>query len=135
MTPRTRYLSRLLGLFLLVLAAAELTQRSILAATALQIVNSPALLMICGMLTLVAGLAIVLGHNVWRGGATQVVVTILGWLMLLKGAALMIFPPASWAGTVQASGFANHDVWYGAPTIVLGAYLTFAGFRGDRPKA
>jgi hypothetical protein len=134
MTPRTRYLSRLIGLFLLVLAAAELTQRSILAATALQIVSSPALLMVCGMLTLTAGLAIVLGHNVWRGGATPVVVTILGWLMLLKGAALVVIPPASWAGIVRASGFANHDVWYGLPTIVLGAYLTFSGFRGDRSK-
>jgi hypothetical protein len=58
--PRTIYLSRLLGLFLLVLAAAELTQRSTLAATAMEFANSPALLLISGMLTLVAGLAIVL---------------------------------------------------------------------------
>ena len=46
------------------------------------------------MLTLVAGLAIVLAHNVWRGGAMAVVVTVLGWLLLLKGAALVVIPPA-----------------------------------------
>ena len=69
--PRTIYLSRLLGVFLLVLAVAELTQRSNLAATAMEFANSPALLLLSGMLTLVAGLAIVLAHNVWRGGAMQ----------------------------------------------------------------
>jgi hypothetical protein len=129
--PRTIYLSRLLGLFLLVLAVAEVIQRSTLAATAIEFANSPALLLISGMLTLVAGLAIVLAHNVWRGGATPVVVTVLGWLLLLKGAALVVIPPAAWDGIVQASHFADLYGLYGVLPLVLGVYLTFAGFRAD----
>jgi hypothetical protein len=130
--PRTIYLSRLLGLFLLVLTAAEITQRSTLAATAMAFANSPPLLLISGMLTLVAGLAIVLAHNVWRGGAMAVVVTVLGWLLLLKGAALVVSPPGSWGGIADASRFADLYAWYGVLPLVLGAYLTFAGFRADR---
>src|ERR1700733_8733833 len=86
MTPRTIYLSCLLGLSLMILAVAEIVQRSILAHTALAIVGSPPLLLVCGVLTLVAGVTIVVGHNVWRGGLMPVVVTILGWLLLFKGA-------------------------------------------------
>jgi hypothetical protein len=132
--PRTIYLSRLLGLFLLVLAAAEVTQRATLAATAMEFANSPALLLISGMVTLVAGLAIVLAHNVWRGGAMPVVVTVLGWLLLLKGAALVVIPPAAWGGIVQASQFAGLYGLYGVLPLVLGAYLTFAGFRADSSR-
>jgi hypothetical protein len=128
---RTIYLSRLLGLFLLVLAAAEVTQRATLAVTAMELASSPALLLISGMLTLVAGLAMVLGHNVWRGGAMAVVVTVLGWLLLVKGVALVVIPPAAWGGSVHASGFADLYGWYGVLPLVLGGYLTFAGFRAD----
>jgi hypothetical protein len=46
--------------------------------------NSP-LLLTFGMVFLTAGLAIVLGHNVWSGGALPVVVTVVGWLLLIRG--------------------------------------------------
>jgi uncharacterized membrane protein len=133
MTPRTRYLCRLLGLFFLILATAVLAQRSTLAQTTTEIANSPALLLVSGMLTLLSGLGVVLAHNVWRGGPAPLVVTILGWLLLLKGAALVIIPPAAWVGIVQASRFADLYPWYGLVPLVLGAYLTFAGFSVDRP--
>jgi hypothetical protein len=132
MTPRTIYLSRLLGLSLLVLAVAEIVQRSTLANTALAIVGSPPLLLVCGLLTLVAGVAIVVGHNVWRGGLMPVVVTILGWLLLFKGAALVVIPGDQWAGIVQASHFASLYVVYGILPPVLGIYLTVAGFLTGR---
>jgi hypothetical protein len=131
---RTIYLSRLLGVFLLVLAAGEITQRATLAATAVELVNSPALLLISGMLTLVAGLAVVLGHNVWHGGAMAVVVTVLGWLLLLKGVALVVIPPTAWGGIVQASHFVDLYGWYGVLPLVLGGYLTVAGFSAGRSR-
>jgi hypothetical protein len=131
---RTIYLSRLLGLSLLVLAAAEIIQGSTFANTAIAIADSPPLLLVCGLLTLVAGLAIVLCHNVWHGGVMPVVVTILGWLLLLKGAALVVIPPDAWVGIVPASHFAGLYVWYGILPLVLGIYLTVAGFSAGRSR-
>jgi hypothetical protein len=131
---RTLFLSRLLGLFFLTLVLAGLTQGSTLAATATTIGNAPALLLISGMLTLLAGLAIVLLHNLWRDGATALVVTIVGWALLIKGAALVVLPPASWFGIVRASGFSSHYALYGIPTLALGIYLTFAGFRAPSAR-
>ena len=132
--PRTIFLSRLLGLFFLILVAAGITQGSTLAETATALANNPALLLISGMLTLLAGLAVVLRHNVWRGGANAIVVTIVGWALLIKGAALVVLPPVSWFGIVRDSGFSSHYDLYGIPTLVLGIYLTFSGFRAHRAE-
>jgi hypothetical protein len=130
---RTIYLSRLLGLFIVIVSAGEITQRATLVDIANDFVAAPALLLISGMLTLLAGLAIVLAHNVWRGGALPVVVTILGWLMLLKGATLLVLPPARWAGVVQAAHYADLYPLYVGIALLVGVYLTVAGFSARNP--
>ena len=80
MSPLTRYLSRLLGVFLLVTAVSEWTQPGLLTVVAPAMVDQPALLWVSGMLTFASGLAIVLGHNVW-GDPAAAVVSLLGWMM------------------------------------------------------
>ena len=77
MSPLTRYLSRLLGVFLLVMAVSEWTQPGLLTVVAPTMVDQPALLWVSGILTFAAGLAIVLGHNVW-GDPPAAVVSLLG---------------------------------------------------------
>jgi len=101
MSPLTRYLSRLLGLFLLVTAVSEWTQPGLLTVVAPAMVDQPALLWVSGVLTFAAGLAIVLGHNVW-GDPAAVVVSLLGWMMTIKGAGLMLIPSAGWAALLGA---------------------------------
>ena len=134
MSSRTVYLSRLLGLFLLIVGTGEFTQGSAMVQMAAEIVNAPALMLITGMGTAVAGLAIVLGHNVWRGGPAPVIVTILGWLMLIKGTGLVVVPAAGWAGALQASHYAEYyPVWISIP-LILGIYLTIFGFTARGPK-
>ena len=73
MSALTRYLSRLLGVFLLVTAASEWTQPGLLTVVAPTMVDQPALLWVSGILTFAAGLAIVLGHHVWGDPAAAVV--------------------------------------------------------------
>jgi len=101
MSPLTRYLSRLLGVFLLVTAVSEWTQPRLLTVVAPAMVDQPALSWVSGMLTFVAGLAIVLGHNVWSDPAA-VVVSFLGWRMTIKGAALLLVPAAGWTALLGA---------------------------------
>jgi hypothetical protein len=36
------------------------------------------------------GVAMVVGHNVWSGGALPLVVTPVGWLILAKGLLLLV---------------------------------------------
>ncbi len=47
------------------------------------------LLFLCAMIAMFAGLAMILGHNVWSGGTLPIVVTMIGWASLAKGISLM----------------------------------------------
>ena len=52
---------------------------------------SPALMFLSGVITLPAGLAIVLTHNVWTAD-WRVLITILGWLAVIGGAIRISVP-------------------------------------------
>ena len=65
-----------------------------------------------GMVATAAGLAVVLGHNVWSGGALPVVVTLMGWAALLKGVALLLVPSDRMADAYKGIGFERFfHVW------------------------
>jgi hypothetical protein len=54
------------------------------------LLRSRDLMLIAGSFNLASGLAIVLGHNVWSGGALTVVVTLIGWLVALRGVVWLV---------------------------------------------
>jgi hypothetical protein len=127
MSPLTRYLSRLLGVFLLVTAVSEWTQPGLLTVVAPAMVDQPALLWVSGMLMLASGLAVVLGHNLW-GNPAAAVVSLLGWMMTIKGAALLLVPAAGWTALLGALHYPSHPGVYTIIPALAGAYLTYAGF-------
>jgi hypothetical protein len=49
---------------------------------------------VLGVILIFGGLAMVLVHNIWRGGAAPVIVTMIGWLTLAKGLLLIGVAPA-----------------------------------------
>ena len=132
MTPPTHFLSRLLGLFTLLVALAMIVRRGAAIALVMAVVRDPSLLLVFGLLTLAAGLGIVLAHNVWSGGALPVVITLFGWLILIRGLFLLFTPPEVVANVVASFHFERFYVLYLAIPLVLGAILTWAGFRAPR---
>jgi hypothetical protein len=89
--------------------------------------NSP-LLLTFGMVFLTAGLAIVLGHNVWSGGALPVVVTVVGWLLLIRGLILLFLSPEAAVGIFAGLHFEHLFYLYFAVSLTVGVYLTYGGF-------
>jgi hypothetical protein len=129
MKSPTVFLARLLGLFLLIVGIAMEAQRETLAGTAMLLVHDQPLLLLFAMLTALAGLAIVLGHNVWKGGVLPVVVTLVGWVTLLKGIMLLFLPSGD---LTEMIGWMHSDAWVSLHAILpiaLGLYLTWAGFK------
>jgi len=53
--------------------------------------TSPALLFVTGLFALITGFVIVAFHNVWVMGWT-VLITIFGWIALIKGVMIFLFP-------------------------------------------
>jgi hypothetical protein len=131
MAPHTVFLARLIGLFLLIVSIAEMIHKSDMIETASELAHAPPLLFITGLFMLVAGLAMVLSHNVWSGGALNVVITVIGWIILIRGVVLVFISPGGAAGLYEALNFEKLFYLYVAVPLLLGIYLTYAGFTAD----
>ena len=123
--PRlTVYLARLIGLFTVLLIGAMLMQGS---ATVEAAVADKPLMFTYAVISLGLGVAMVLGHNVWSRGALPAVVSLVGWLILAKGLMLLLAPDAL-TGMADRMQYREHFYLYLAPSLVIGLYLTWAGF-------
>jgi hypothetical protein len=88
-------------------------------------VNSKGLLWITGFITFVIGMVIVALHNVWSAD-WRLLVTVLGWLTVLKGAIIMLFPSSM--NLLYRKVLSKHLLTYsGIYALVLGVLLLFLG--------
>jgi hypothetical protein len=94
------------------------------------IIQDRPLLFIAGLVGVTAGLAIVLSHNVWSGGALPVIVTLFGWASLLKGIILLVLPPETESRVfIVGLGYEQHPNLFATFALLLGAYMTYSGFN------
>ena len=97
--------------------------------TVTALLQNSAMTLILGVITLAAGLAMVLAHNIWSGGALVVIVTLLGWTTLIKGLLFLFLPPDMEAGFFLANLHYQQLFYvYAAISLVVGIYLTYRGF-------
>jgi hypothetical protein len=133
MRPLTIFLSRLIGLFALVVSLAMALHRQSFIETAATLIHDRPLLLVLGMIALIAGLAMVFSHNVWSGGVLPVIVTLMGWIVLIRGLILLLLPPHAVVSLFEMLHFEELFYLYAAITFVIGFYLTYMGFRRSRP--
>jgi hypothetical protein len=79
MSPRTAYLGKLLGLYCIAVSLSMLAHPQATVESIKTILRDPPLLFFAALMGVTAGLAIVLAHNVWSGGALPIMVTLFGW--------------------------------------------------------
>ena len=85
---------------------------------------------VSGVVMLAAGLAMVLAHNIWSGGALVVVDTLVGWMTLIKSLVFLFLPPEIEARLfLERLHYQQLFYFYWALPLVLGLYLTYGGFR------
>lgn len=115
------------GPVFIVVSAAMLLNRAALFDAVRGLAKSHGLILFAGMLTLLAGLAIVRAHNVWALDWT-VIVTLLGWLCIVGGIARIVWPDkiAEFSETILESE-AQFTVW-AVVSLVLGVFLTLKGY-------
>jgi hypothetical protein len=129
MSSRTVFLSRLIGLDCVFISLSMMAHKQATVAALSAVIRDPGTLLMAGMLGLAAGLAIVLGHNVWSGGIQPVLVTLVGWMALLKGLVLLFLPPQQATGYLEAFHYEQLFYLYMTVTLVWGAVLTYLGFK------
>jgi hypothetical protein len=121
------FLAKLIGPLALALGIALAGNGAAFRAMAGEFLNSPALIFLAGIITLPAGLAIVLTHNVWTPN-WRVVITIVGWLSIIAGTFRTVAPQyAAAMGRSKVSNpvFTNIGaaIW-----LAVGALLCFFGY-------
>lgn len=128
----SRYIARLMGPVLLTIgigmALGLLMEGHGYSSLLKEFIANRGLIFITGALALLAGVAIVNAHNLWVPD-WRVIVTILGWLLILRGIMLLVFPV-----TVQTLGdrmvASQGGIVAGATvTFVLGAILSIVGYE------
>jgi hypothetical protein len=134
MSPRTLFLGRLIGLYCILVAVAMFTHKQAMVETVTALLHDRPLLLVTGVVVVAAGLALILGHNVWSGGALPIVVTLIGWVALTKGLLILFLSPDVAAGFfLERLHFDEFYDGYATLSLVLGIYLTYATSRAHAP--
>ena len=125
MSRLTVFLARLIGLSTILVVIALLVRGSAIIDTT--VADAPVMLAYA-IISLAVGVSMILGHNVWSGGALPVVVTLVGWLILAKGLLLLFLTPEALSRVYEQMQYGEHHYFFLTPAFVIGLYLTWAGF-------
>ena len=132
MKPLTIFLGRLLGLFTLITSFWLAVERQTTLATIPALLGNRPLMVTFAEIAIAGGLALVLGHNIWSGGILPVLVTLIGWLMLIRGVLFLFLPPAATLRILEVMQFERFFYVYLAIPFLLGLYLAYLGFTANR---
>jgi hypothetical protein len=136
MKSKTVFLGKLLGLYLIAVSVSMFAHPQATVETMKGIVHDPPLLFISGLMGMTAGLAIVLGHNVWSSGVLAISVTLFGWASLIKGMLLLILSPETESRVfITGLQYEQFPKVYAALVLVLGACLTYMSVGATTPSA
>jgi len=125
----TVFLARFLGAYMLALVVWMALRKPQVIAILRPMVVDPAHIFWIAVLRIGMGLAMVIGHDVWRGGALPVVVTLIGWTTLLRGL-FMLYAPEKVPALYDRMGFEAHYAAYVGVSALLALYLLIASYLG-----
>ena len=92
-----------------------------------KMINNEAVLFVTGLLVFVIGYFLVAYHNIWTSGWT-IIITIFGWLALLKGLMMIVIPEKSIKLYNSIKVSKGQLSIYGVIVFVLGIIFTYLGY-------
>jgi len=120
------FLARVFGLYLLIVGLAMLFNRKVILIAVNNMLQQPGLLFFSAIVTLILGILLLEWHNIWIA-SWPVVITVLSWLVFVKGALRVLYPQIDqkWGKAYENSGF-----YYSMSviTVALGIFLVYQGF-------
>ena len=120
------FLARVFGLYFVIMALALLVRPQGMNLL-IETLKTTRVIYVSGLFALMLGIPLVIIHNVWDG-TWRVVVTLIVWLVLLKGIFRVLFPGkiVAWVqGLAANTGLVKALVWL---MLAIGLYLVFVGF-------
>ena len=114
-------LAQMWGIGCVVFGLSMLFNKKWIAAAVEEMIQNKGVMLLAGLIALILGLVLVALNNVWTSGL-PLFITILGWLTLLKGATILIFPNFS-SSYYKKVNKGNIFVWGGVILTILGLIL------------
>jgi len=122
------FLARLLGFYLVIIGLLYLSRRHFIQKAALEIFDQSSFIIISGVISLIIGLLIVVAHNVWIWD-WPVVITVLGYLSLIKGIARLFIPGGNKKLALKCTQ-GSSPIFIGIICLIFGLFLIYEGFIG-----
>jgi len=123
----TVILAQILGILFAVLGISVVINKKNLARAIEEIIQNQGFLWFFGFIMLTMGAVLIALNNAWGPGLVRLFITIVGWLSLLKGAFILIFP----SSTVSLYRKVNKGgilLLGGLIVFVIGLLLLYKGF-------
>jgi hypothetical protein len=131
---RTRMFARVMGPYLAIIAGTAALRPTDMRAMLSPFEADPLWSWITGAFILLFGLVVIALHSYWRGAAA-IIVSALGWVVALKGLALIAGPHFYFSMANSAVAAVG---WWRAGAIVevvLGLYLAYVGWVPAKSRA
>jgi hypothetical protein len=123
----SKTIAGLIGPTFVAVAAALFLNLGSISAVLEPLSRNPALVLIYGIFLFVAGLAIVRFHNRWAVN-WSILVTILGWLLIVGGLIRMLFPLRFAAAAGDFSQSSGMMAGVAVVLLAVGAFLSFKAY-------
>lgn len=126
----SKFLSKVIGLYEIIISLAMLLNMNQFTSNIQGLMNNDPLMVFIGCFTVIVGILLTVSHNIWQWH-WRILVTIVAWLVLIKGISILIFPHTLDQITVQF--VTNNTFSYSVATIdlLLGLLFCYFGFRRE----
>lgn len=115
------FFAQMLGVVFITLGLSMIFNKKWTANAIDEMTKNQGIIWLAGFITLMLGSTMVMLNNVWTSGL-PLVITILGWLTLIKGATILIFPNFTFS-YYKKMNKGNIFVWGGIIVFILGLVL------------
>ncbi|MBX9620703.1 MAG: hypothetical protein K2X28_01500 [Alphaproteobacteria bacterium] len=123
------FLAKTIGLYLLIVSTAFMLKADEFKPMMLDMLKNQSIVSFSGILALIFGILIVVSHNIWVMD-WRVIITILGWLTLLKGVMRLFYPEfVMKKATKCVENKASYNIMM-LITLFIGLVLLYFGYVG-----
>lgn len=127
----SKFLGKVLGVYLVILSVLMFVDTHQFTVYVTNLLHNPPLMFITGFFTLIIGILLVVGHNIW-GWSWRLIITLIGWIVLVKGVSIIVYPHVIDRVTfyfVQDMSLAYASM---GTNLVIGLILIYFGFRTEK---
>lgn len=125
--PRTRMFARVLGPFAAILGITVVARASEMRTLLSDFESNSVWTWVTGAFVLLIGLVVIALHPHWRGAAA-IMVSLLGWMIALRGLLLLAFPAVFMSAAKATIGMGPLWIAISVMLAVVGFYLTYVGW-------